>query len=304
MKRLGVITNPSSGNGAGKLQGEVAISELQRGAEVIELTGNSMQHSAENAKQAMEDCLIDGLVVVGGDGMVHAGVNACAQTGIPLGIIAAGTGNDAARTLGLPLQDAEAGARVVLNNLNQPRSVDLLKCESSTGKFWSFGTVSAGFDALVNQRANLWNWPKGPSRYQLAMLAELASFKPIHYNALIDGEKREFDAMLCAVVNSPQFGGGMQIVPSAKIDDGYLELFIVHKISRPELIRVFPRVYTGEHVSHPAVEIIRAKKVSLVAGKNPAFSDGEPVGFSPISAQIAPGALRVYATSAYQSQVA
>lgn len=304
MKRLGVITNPSSGNGAGKLQGEVAISELQRGAEVIELTGSSMEYSAQNAKQAMVDCLIDGLVVVGGDGMVHAGVNACAETGIPLGIIAAGTGNDAARTLGLPLQDAEAGARVVLNNLTQPRTVDLLKCESSTGEFWSFGTVSAGFDALVNQRANLWKWPKGPARYQLAMLAELASFKPIHFDAQIDGEQREFDAMLCAIVNSPQFGGGMQIVPSAKIDDAYLELFIVHKISRPELIRVFPKVYTGEHVSHPAVEIIRAKDVKISSGKNPAYSDGEPVGFSPIKAQIAPGALRVYATSAHQSQVA
>lgn len=304
MKRLGVITNPASGNGAGKHEGEVAIRELQRGAEVIELTGSSMLDSANKARAAIADFLIDGLVVVGGDGMVHTGVNLCANSGIPLGIIAAGTGNDAARTLGLPLQDAEAGARIVLNNLTSPREVDLLECESSTGKFWSFGTVSAGFDALVNQRANQWKWPKGPSRYQLAMLAELASFRPIHFDAVIDGVERKFDAMLCAVVNSPQFGGGMKIVPSARIDDGFLELFIVHKISRPELIRVFPRVYTGEHITHPAVEIIKAKEVSISSGSNPAYSDGEPVGFSPIKAKIASKALRVFATSAHQSQVA
>lgn len=304
MKRLGVITNPSSGNGAGKLQGEVAIRELQRGSEVIELTGSSMQESSANAVRAVQECLIDGLVVVGGDGMVHSGVNICAQTGIPLGIIAAGTGNDAARTLGLPLQDAEAGARIVLNNLHQPRSVDLLEGETSAGKFWSFGTVSAGFDALVNQRANLWKWPKGPARYQLAMLAELASFKPIHFDAVIDGKSRSFDAMLCAVVNSPQFGGGMRIVPSAKIDDGFLELFIVHKISRPELVRVFPKVYTGDHISHQAVEIIRAKEVFISSATNPAYSDGEPVGYSPVRAKIVPGALQVYATSVFQSQVA
>lgn len=304
MKRLGVIVNPGSGNGAGKLIGEIAITELQREAEVLNLSGNDLASSLENAKQALDDCLLDGLVVVGGDGMVHHAINLVAQTDIPFGIVAAGTGNDSARTLGLPIHDGIASARVILSNLNQPRVVDAVSATTSTGQFWFFGTLSAGFEALVNQRANTMKWPKGPARYQVAMVAELAKFKPIQYKAEIDGEVREFEAMLCAVCNSPQFGGGMKVVPFADVTDGCIELFIVHKMSRFELIKVFPKVYSGGHVDHPAVEIIRAKKVKIDAGKMPAYSDGEAVGFSPISTEVVQGALKVFATSARNQSMA
>jgi diacylglycerol kinase (ATP) len=305
MKRLGVIVNPAAGNGAGRVEGQEAINELQRESEVLDLTGNSMKESEKNAREAIADQLLDGLVVVGGDGMAHLGVNLCAEFGLPLGIIAAGTGNDAARSLGLPIGDAVAGARIVLNNLRQPRVVDLVKATSSIGQFFYFGSLSVDFVALVNHRANSWKWPKGPNRYKLAMIAELASFKPIKYQAQIDGVEKNFEAMLCSVANSPFFGGGMKIAPNAKIDDGHLDIFIVNKISRLELLKVFPRVYTGDHITHPAVEFIRAKKITLTpAVPMPAYSDGEPVGHAPITAEIAPGALRVFATSARPSSVA
>jgi diacylglycerol kinase (ATP) len=97
----------------------------------------------------------------------------------------------------------------------------------------------------------------------------------------------------------------MKIAPHAKINDGKLDIFIVNKISRFELLKVFPRVYTGDHVTHPAVEFISAKKITLQSNiRMPAFSDGEPVGFAPVTAQIVPGALRVFATSARLSSVA
>lgn len=305
MKRLGVLINPSAGNGAGRIEGQKAIAELQRESEVLDLTGNSMAESKANAKNAIENALIDGLVVVGGDGMTHLGINLCADADIPLGIVAAGTGNDAARALGLPIGDAVAGARVVINNLRQPRLVDLVKARSSVGEFWYFGSLSVDFVALVNQRANSWKWPKGPSRYKWAMIAELAAFKPVQYRAVIDGVEKNFQAMLCSIGNSPYFGGGMKVSPKSKIDDGFLEVFIVNKISRLELLKVFPKVYTGEHVTHPAVEFIQAEEVVLSAEKNmPAYSDGEPAGFAPVSAKIVAGALKVYATSARPASVA
>jgi diacylglycerol kinase (ATP) len=230
VKRLGVLINPSAGNGAGRIEGQKAIAELQRESEVLDLTGNSMAESKANAKNAIENALIDGLVVVGGDGMTHLGINLCADADIPLGIVAAGTGNDAARALGLPIGDAVAGARVVINNLRQPRLVDLVKAQSSVGEFWYFGSLSVDFVALVNQRANSWKWPKGPSRYKWAMIAELAAFKPVQYRAVIDGVEKNFQAMLCSIGNSPYFGGGMKVSPKSKIDDGFLEVFIVNKI--------------------------------------------------------------------------
>jgi len=296
MAPLGILINPSSGRGLGLAEGQKVLTELDRAkVEYVNLSGESYELSRSNAAQAIQTGKIEGLLVVGGDGMSHLGVGLCADTPVPLGIIAAGTGNDSARALGLPIGNSVAGTRAVIERFKKPQRVDVLKATSTTGTFFTFGAVSAGFDALVNQRANQLAFPKGPSRYQAAMLLELAKFKPIEYHAEVDGVARDFEAMLCTVTNAPAYGGGMLIVPTADIRDGELDLFIVHKMSRRELIKVFPKVYTGEHVSHPAVEIIRAKKVRLEADGMPAYSDGEFVGHAPITVEVAAKALLVFA---------
>ena len=294
--RIGLIINPSSGRGMGAARGQVVLNTLAaRGQEFLNLSGASMDEANANARHAINDGKIDGLIVVGGDGIAHLGVNIACDTGISLGIIAAGTGNDLARSLGMPEGDVVAGTHAVLDKIDSPRKVDAIKAHSSTGQFWFFGTASAGFDALCNQRANEISWPKGQRRYDIAMVLELAKFKPIHYEATIDGEHRSFDAMLCAVANGPAFGGGMNIAPDAKVDDGYLDLFIVHAMSRLELLKVFPKVYTGGHVTHPAVEFVRAKSIKLSSGNMPVYSDGEERGHSPLTATVMPGALTVFA---------
>jgi diacylglycerol kinase (ATP) len=294
--RLGLIINPSSGRGKGAARGQLVLATLEaQGQEFINLSGASMDEANANARHAINDGQIEGLVVVGGDGIAHLGVNIACDTGIPLGIIAAGTGNDLARSIGMPEGDVVAGTLAVLEKLDSPRKVDAIKAHSSTGPFWFFGTASAGFDALCNQRANQMSWPKGQRRYDIAMVLELAKFKSINYEATIDGEYRSFDAMLCAVANGPAFGGGMRIAPDAKVDDGYLDLFIVHAMSRLELLKVFPKVYTGGHVTHPAVEFVRAKSVKLSSGNMPVYSDGEARGHSPLTATVVPGALSVFA---------
>ena len=294
--RIGLIINPSSGRGKGAARGQLVLKTLaERGQDFLDLSGNTMDEANANARHAINDGQIDGLVVVGGDGIAHLGVNIACDTGISLGIIAAGTGNDLARSIGMPEGDVVAGTHAVLDKLESPRRVDAIKAQSSTGQFWFFGTASAGFDALCNQRANEMSWPKGQRRYDIAMVLELAKFKPIHYEATIDGEHRSFDAMLCAVANGPAFGGGMMIAPEANVEDGVLDLFIVHAMSRIELLKVFPKVYTGRHVTHPAVEFVRAKSVKLSSGNMPVYSDGEARGHSPLSATVVPGALSVFA---------
>ncbi len=294
--RIGLIINPSSGRGKGAARGQLVLKTLaERGQDFLDLSGNTMDEANANARHAINDGQIDGLVVVGGDGIAHLGVNIACDTGISLGIIAAGTGNDLARSIGMPEGDVVAGTHAVLDKLESPRRVDAIKAHSSTGQFWFFGTASAGFDALCNQRANEMSWPKGQRRYDIAMVLELAKFKPIHYEATIDGEHRSFDAMLCAVANGPAFGGGMMIAPEANVEDGFLDLFIVHAMSRIELLKVFPKVYTGRHVTHPAVEFVRAKSVKLSSGNMPVYSDGEARGHSPLSATVVPGALSVFA---------
>jgi diacylglycerol kinase (ATP) len=127
------------------------------------------------------------------------------------------------------------------------------------------------------------------------MLVELMTFDSLKYRAKVDGVEREIDGMLCAVSNGPSYGGGMMVAPNASVFDGKLDLFIVHKISKPELIKVFPKVFSGTHVSHPAVEIVRATDVTLISEGVPVYADGEPAGMLPMTVSIAPKSLRVLA---------
>jgi len=297
--RFGVIVNPSAGRGGG---GQVGFEVLEllgaAGVTVVDLSANDQAAAEQNARKAIESAEIDALVVVGGDGTAQLGVNLCAATNVPLGVVSAGTGNDTARALGL--HDAELPQVIdsFVATLSSPRNVDVMKCEANGKTFWSFGSISAGFDALCNARANRMTWPKGPSRYTLAMLAELASFKPIRYRAVIDGHERNFEAMLCVAANAQSFGGGMLIVPHAIVDDGFFDLLILHKISRPELLKVFPKVFKGNHVNHPAVEFLRCREIQLEAvsashGPMPCFADGEAMGHSPLKISMHDGALRV-----------
>ncbi len=169
---------------------------------------------------------VDALVVAGGDGMVHLGVNALAGSGATfgataLGIIPSGTGNDMARALGLPRHNVPAAAARILAALPAGgRVIDAGRVRAGGRTHWFAGVVSAGFDAAVNERANAWRWPRGRARYNLAMLRELATFGAIEYTVTADGERWQQGAMLISVANGQSIGGGMKVVPDAVLDDG------------------------------------------------------------------------------------
>jgi diacylglycerol kinase (ATP) len=296
MTSLGIVINPTSGRGKGKVLGEKAKLEFAKhNIKLVDLSADSFAQAMLNAKSAIAGKEISGLVVVGGDGMFHLAVNAVAEFGIPVGLVAAGTGNDSARALGLPIHDVPSGVKKIVESISKPRVVDIISTDSKGKIFYSFGAVSAGFDALVNKRANMWNWIKGPVKYRIAMYRELMAFKPIPYRLVIDGVERVLDANLCTITNSPSYGGGLYVTPKAEVEDGELDLFILNSISRMELIKLFPKVYEGKHVTHPAVEIIRAKHVEIHSEGMPAYSDGEHVGESPVVCKVLPGALKVFA---------
>lgn len=296
MTIFGVILNPTSGKGKGEALGNQFVSELKSlGFQVVDLSGKDWSEAENNGRKAIASGAIDALAVAGGDGMMHLGVNICGGTGIPLALMPCGTGNDAALALGIPIDDPKAAADLAVASLGQPRAVDLGLGVTETRRFYFFNSASAGFDAIVNRRANRMKFPKGPSRYTVAMLLELVGFQALKYRAKVGGQEREIEGMLCAVANGPSYGGGMLVAPEASVDDGMLDLFIVHKISKPELIKVFPKVFTGEHVTHPAVEIVRATDVTLISAGVPVYADGEPAGMLPMTVSIAPKSLKVLA---------
>jgi diacylglycerol kinase (ATP) len=197
--------------------------------------------------------------------------------------------------IGMPLTNTTESVRVVLAGLSSPKKIDAIKVSHGGKVTWALGSASAGFDALAAARANAISWPKGPMRYYVAMLLELAKFKPIKYQSVADGNPRDFEAMLCVVSNTGIYGGGMLVVPGASVTDAKLDVLLVKKMSRLKFVTIFPRVYKGTHITDKDVEKFKASKISITASGMPIYSDGEYVGQAPFEAEVVPGALTIVA---------
>jgi diacylglycerol kinase (ATP) len=158
---------------------------------------------------------------------------------------------------------------------------------------WFAAILSTGFDSIVNEKANTMSWPKGPMKYNAAIAIELPRFKPRHYEIILDDRTISTEAMLIAVSNGRSYGGGMLVCPSANICDGLFDVMVLHPVSTIEFIKVFPRVFAGTHVSHPAVEIVRSRSVRIES-KAVAYADGERIGQLPISAECIQSVLKTW----------
>ncbi|QZY27675.1 diacylglycerol/lipid kinase family protein [Nocardioides coralli] len=288
-REIALLTNPTAGKGRGAAARGVVLPRLEAaGFRVRDLQGTDVDVALDLARSAVADG-VWALVVCGGDGMVHLGVQAVAGTDTHLGIVPTGTGNDVARYLDLPRKDPAAAAdRVVAAT---PRRIDLAR----SGSRYFVTVLAAGFDAIVNERANRMTWPKGQMRYNLATLAELRTFEPLPYEIELDGQSRRTDAMLVAVGNGPSFGGGLRITEGALLDDGLLDVVIIKPMSKPALVRTYPKLFRGTHVTHPQYEHHRVRTVTVAAPGIVSYADGERFGALPLTITCEPGALSVLA---------
>lgn len=291
-RTLALLDNPVSGKGKHR-EAAVAVAARLRAAgfDVTPVQGSSAAESAALAAQAVAGG-VDVLAVMGGDGMVHVGAQACVGSSTALAVVPAGTGNDTARCLDIsikdPLKAADALARAV------PRSIDV----GQVGEEYFVTVLAAGFDSIVNERANAMTWPRGQMRYNLATLAVLRSFDPLAYRLTLDGSPLETEAMLVAVGNGRSYGGGLRMCEGAEMDDGLLDVVIIKPLAKTQLIRLFPKLFAGTHVDQPAFERHRVRSVSIDSPGIVAYADGERCGELPLSVDVRPRALTVLAPTA------
>ncbi|MCX4391161.1 diacylglycerol kinase [Micromonospora peucetia] len=292
---VAVLANPTAGRGRNRgLLPQVLHRLAAAGRPVRPLHA----HTAEEAEAACHAAVADGasaLVAIGGDGTVHRAVQAVAGTAVPFGAVPAGTGNDFAADTGFPV-DPLAAADVIAAALRDGRTrpVDLARMTGADGTSrWYAAVLAAGFDAIVNERANRMRWPSGPRRYDLAILVELARLRPRRYTLRFDGVAREVDAVLVAVGNCASYGGGMRVCPDADPTDGLLDVVVGGRFDRRTLMRVKPRIYRGTHVTHPLVSSYRARTVELSAEGITTYADGERALDLPLTVTAAPAALRL-----------
>jgi len=242
----------------------------------------------------------DRVIVIGGDGTVQEAVNGLLARESPaeLGIVPLGSGNDLARSLGLPTELGSAW-RVAVGR--ETRSIDVARARNGDGtERWFASAGGIGFDAQVAaamiERSG---WQAGRGGYLLTTLNELRRFSNRPIRLTMDGSSSDHDVLLVAIANGAYYGGGMRIAPDAEPDDGLLDVCIVGDISRLTAIRQLPNLYRGTHVRHPQVRMNRGRTIEVDGdGYTRVHLDGEQFGSLPLRVAIHARALEVAASAA------
>jgi diacylglycerol kinase (ATP) len=290
---VAVLVSPSAGRGRAHAVSGAVLDGLRTAGLAPRVLPATTGAQAEREAAAAVTAGTGAVVAIGGDGAVHAALQSVAGTTTPLGVIPAGTGNDLVRALDLPVEPL-AAARAVAENVlaGAFRTIDA----GRTGGRWWATVLCCGFDSAVTDRANRLRWPRGPRRYDVAILAELATLRPREVALTVDGAGSQREVTLVAVGNTAWYGGGLWIAPGADPADGVLEVVVVGPISRRELVRTRPRLAAGTHVDHPAVTVLRGREVSLHGAGLSTYADGEPVCALPAVSVCVPGAVGVIGT--------
>jgi len=288
MSQVALLANPAARSGRAAAVVHRVVDRLRaHGIEPLLLDATS----ADAARVAAAHAVTTGtqrLVAFGGDGIVQIAADAAAGSATVLGLVGGGTGNDA--TEALRLRDGSLEDRID-RALEDPVPVDLI----SDSHRHAVTSCVTGFPAAVNVRAEAMRYPRGPSRYTLATLAELPGMRPGRYRLTLDGEVVDLAAAVVVVANTAFFGGGMRICPDADPTDGLLDVCVVGEVGRLSLLRSFAKVRTGAHLDHPDVLMFRAATVGIepLDAEPGLRADGEPFGSLPCPLPARPGAVWV-----------
>ena len=298
--RLIILFNPTAGGGKARRVLDEAVDVLRRGGvePQIQESRNS-QHLVELARSAREE-KPDVVVAAGGDGTVHYVVNGLFPSDVPLGIIPVGRGNDFARGLGIPFNPRQAANILLKGNT---REIDLAQVRGEADPSQKGDTRSVvyaciggvGFDSVVNRYANdRARRVHGRLAYLWGILRCLKSYRAQPLELISDGQKFSGEIMFAVVGNNISYGDGVKMTPRARLDDGLLDVCIVPRMNKWELLRWIPSAYRGTHIAHPRIIYFQASRITLrSAGYLELFGDGEFLQELPATIEVMGRALRV-----------
>jgi diacylglycerol kinase (ATP) len=285
--RIKLIYNPMAGRGrASRHHAEAERHLRDLGAEVDVHASTSPADMTRAAADASRGAY-DRVVVCGGDGTLHLSVRDFDLANGTLALIPLGSGDDFAKVLGIP-RDLRAACELALRG--SVREVDVALANGIR----YLGVAGLGFDSEVARYANEnVKFLRGSLVYLYAIIRVLPRFTP--HRVTIDGTRSE-EIMFATVGNSRQYGGGIRITPDAKIDDGQLDVCVVHRTSRMQLLKTLPQAYTGAHVKSPFVEMSRGT-VFAFDSERPmdVYADGERITGTPVRFGLADQRLRIVA---------
>ncbi len=292
-RRMVMIVNPRGGT----RRGPRVLDSIRPAFESagITLTVHETTHAGHARELAATLDLegYDGLCLIGGDGTIHEVVNGIMQrpepSATPLGFIPGGTGNDVLRHF--ECRDPEESVRRIV--AGNARPVDVMQVTMGEEVRHCINIVGWGATVDINRTAERLRY-LGPPRYTIAALSHILRAKRRQAEIVLDGEALTGNFLLAAACNTRFTGRGMDLAPQAVADDGKIDVVLVRRASRMQMLTLLSRTYDGSHVAMPCVECHQVRSLSITSTKpDRLMLDGELKGTSPVSVDVLPGALRV-----------
>ena len=292
------LVNPASANGrTAKRWPKLQARARELGLDGEALLSEHPGHLVELARQAAGEGRL--IVVVGGDGTLNEVVNGLAGSAAEVAILPNGTGQDFGRTHGIPTGFDEAVA-VALGASARP--VDLGRAVFADGAgagsprvFANVGSV--GMSGAVARRANSMSKRLGGRTvFYYALVREFLAWENTEVTVTSDGGERRGRMHDVIVANGRWHGGGMKLAPDAHADDGLFDVVLIGDVTKLDFVTTSPKLYSGGHVHHPRVDVLRSATVAVEAAVPlPVELDGEVAGTTPVRFEVEPGALRLRA---------
>jgi YegS/Rv2252/BmrU family lipid kinase len=284
-----LLVNPSAGGGrVGELVPRARAALEANGVVHRVVMTTSLEHGCEEAGRAAEAGEIP--IVMSGDGLIGQVGGVLAGTGVPMGVMPGGRGNDLARVVGIPTEPEGAADLIAAG---ATRTIDV--GEANGKRFLCI--ASCGFDSDANRIANEAKWIRGNLVYLYAALRALAAWSPARFTLTLDGRKREITGYSVGAANNRAYGGGMYAAPEALLDDGLFDVLWVERMSKLRFsAKLLPRIFSGSYVELPEVGFERAAEVRIEADRPFAvYADGDHITDLPATLRVLPLALELIA---------
>ena len=294
-RRFAVVVNPHGGLRRGlTVLEEVKPVFAAAGAELDVRETTHPGHAAELASTMdLDGC--DGFCVIGGDGTIHEAVGGLMErkqpTSTALGIIPGGTGNSVLQHLDCS-DPLEAARRIVAGNT---QTLDVVRVTMGNDVAYCVNIIGWGAVVDINRSAERLRW-LGPPRYAIAALTHILRAKRRRAKIVLDEKVIEDDFLLAVACNTKFTGKAMQLAPNAAIDDGKMDVVLVRRATRAQMLKLFKKVYDGSHLSLPCVEYHQVRSFGIEPACADSLNlDGELKGATPMSAEVMTGAMQVFA---------
>ncbi|MCC7460270.1 MAG: diacylglycerol kinase family lipid kinase [Proteobacteria bacterium] len=295
MKEMIAIVNPRAGKGTGADIAEKVRARFKTsGIELEMIETNSPNHATQIAQQCYQKGHKD-FVCMGGDGTLYETINGLFLDGKPegvnLAIVPIGTGNSFLKDF--DQHSRNLADKIIQNNL---RPCDVIETIHTQGKLHWVNIFSFGFTSKVGATRNR-KFPNiGTIGYTFSVFLELKRLSSFPVALKLDGRTINSDATFISINNTRYTGGNMMMAPDAKPDDGLLDIIEVQKMGRMELIKAFPKIFEGTHTSLPKIKTYKAQHIEFSFDQPlDIMIDGEMKNIQPISMNVIPGAIRIYA---------